>query len=359
MIKKEKTESMKQKKRSGWLFVFAFVVILGVMFLNTALKEKAISLLVPDNAGVTILETVEDSLVCVFQDGQVVVWDWNTLPQQQGDFRAVSDRAIVLDAKRLAAVTKTGKKVLTVYNLPKGQKQKDISVGWADQELWLRISPDKKTVAVVRRNNPDSQGRVLIEFLTVDIEKEILSSPATLSIASETEDVVDTAVDNNGVLYAAGFQKDAGRIAAIDLKKGVILWESVFEESKEFSSIAVSPDGNFVHAGNRDGYLYKINAESGGLIKKIQLLEEGETRAVTNDVSVLNTAFSGDGRYFVATITPRAYLLRTDTDTVIHRCSPTSNLTSKIAFSPDNQFFATSDIRASKPIKVWEKPEGK
>jgi WD40 repeat protein len=105
--------------------------------------------------------------------------------------------------------------------------------------------------------------------------------------------------------------------------------------------------------------LYKINAAAGERIKKIKLLEEGETRPITNDYSVLNLAFSGDGQYFVATITPRAYLLRSDADAVIYTCTPTSNLTSMIAFSPDNRFFATSDIRASKPIKIWPMPEEK
>ena len=93
------------------------------------------------------------------------------------------------------------------------------------------------------------------------------------------------------------------------------------------------------------------------MIKKIQLLEDGETRPVTNDYSVLNLAFSPDGTYYVATINPKAYILRADSDEIIHTFSPADRLVSKIVFSPDNQFLATSDIRAGYPVKIWPMPE--
>ena len=71
-------------KRPLRLFLIVFLLIMGVMFVSTALKEKVLLLDVPDNAGVTVLETVDGSLVCVFQNGQVVSWDWSVVPQQQG-----------------------------------------------------------------------------------------------------------------------------------------------------------------------------------------------------------------------------------------------------------------------------------
>lgn len=350
---------MSKKNKSSWLFVLVFVVILGVMFVSTALKEKVLLLDVPDNAGVTVLETVGNSLVGVFQDGQVVAWDWNTSLQQRGNFKAVSDRVIMLDSQHLAAVSKEGKKALTLYSLPSGEKQKDIAIGWQDQDIWPRISSDKQTVALIRRNAPDSKNSVLYEFLTLNVDTERTGSPVPVSIQQDTEDFVDTAVGDNGVLYAVGSQKDTGRIMAVDLEKCVALWESFFEDAKEFCSVAVSPDSSFLYAGNRDGYLYKISAATGEVLKKIQLLQDGETRPVTNDYSVLNLAFSPDGEYFVATITPRAYILRVDSEKIIHAFSPADRLVSKITFSPDNRFLATSDIRAGYPVKIWPMPEEK
>ena len=95
------------------------------------------------------------------------------------------------------------------------------------------------------------------------------------------------------------------------------------------------------------------------IIKKIQLLKDGETRAITNDTSVLNMAFSPDGKYFVTTIHPKAYFLKADSDEIFYTCSPADRLVSKIVFSPDNQSFATSDIRAGYAVKVWGMPSGK
>ena len=161
----------------------------------------------------------------------------------------------------------------------------------------------------------------------------------------------------NAVLYAAGSKQKVGRIAAIDLEKGSDLWDRTYDQMLEFCSIIVSPDNQYLLAGNRDGILYQLNTQTGEIVKKIILLEEGETRPVTNDYSVMNSAFSSDGQYFVATINPKAYLLKAGSDVIIHTCSPADRLVSKIAFSPDNQFFATSDIRQSYPIKIWPMPK--
>ena len=339
------------------LFVVVFVALVALVAVQNLMREKKVGLSVQDNAGVTVLETVGDRLVSVFQDGQTVVWDWETL-EQIGNFRVISDRAVLLDSENLAAVNTTAGKTLTLYSLPSGKKQKDLSVGREDQEAWLRISPDKKTIALIRRNPPNHKDNILFEFLTIDLEKEVLSPPATFSIDRDTEDFVEYALDNKGILYAAGNKSDAGRIVAIDLLNAAILWNIVYDDTKELCSIAMSLDKDTLYAGSRDGFLYKIHLEAGKIIKKIQLLKKGETRPITNDYSVFNLAFSPDGQYFVSTIHPKAYLLKTDSDEIFHTCSPADRLISKIVFSPDNMFFATSDIRAGYPVKVWNVQQG-
>ena len=349
----------REKKTPMKLFVVVFVALVALVAVQNLMREKKVGLSVQDNAGVTVLETVGDRLVSVFEDGRVAVWGWGDLPPQQGDFRAVSDRVIILNAEHIAAVNKTGKKVMTVYNLPDGQKQKDLSVGWEDQDIWLRISPDKKIVALIRQNASGSKGSILYEFLTLDMNKELTGSPVPLSIQPNIEEFVDYAVSNNGCLYAVGSKDDTGRIAAVDFKKGTVVWDIGFEDTKEFCSIAISPNSRILYAGNRDGFLYTVNAESGEIVKKIQLLEDGETRPITNDYSVLNLAFSGDGEILAATITPKAYLLKKDDHKIIFSAPTGAKLSSKTAFSPDSRSFATSDIRAGKPIYIHKMQEGK
>ena len=350
---------MKKKKQSIRLFLTIFVALSVLIVLQNLVLEKTVVLSVPDNDGVSWLETADNMLLAVFQDAQVVVWDWKTLsqPQEKGDFMAVSDRTIVLDSTHLAAVAKIGKKILTVYTLPSGQKAKELSVGWEDQEVWLRISSDKKTIALIRKDPVDSAGKVVYEFLTVDIEKELLGVPVSLSIQTESEDLIDYCIDENSVLYVIGAREKMGRIAAVDLVRGTILWDRTYDQTEEFCSVMALPKNECLLAGNRNGVLYKLNAKTGEIVQKIHLLEKGETRPITNDYSVLNLAFSLDGQYFVATINPKAYLLKTNSDEIIYTCTPANRLVSKIAFSPDTQFFATSDIRAGYPIKIWPMPE--
>ncbi len=349
----QKTKSKPPYKLFGGLFLLIMLIVV----INNIKKGDMVALVVPDNAGVSFLETVDSRLVCVFKGGQVASWNWNTLPQLEADFNVHTDRVVLLDANRLAAISDSRKKILSLYSLPSGEKTKDIPVGWDDQEVWPRISCDKKSIALIRKNPVDSTGKILYEFLTVDIEKEILGIPVSLSVQEKSEHFIDYAVDGKAILYAVGSKEKTGRVAAVDMEKGAILWDTTYDPALEFCSVVVSPDHQCLFAGNRDGILYKLNAETGEIIKKIILLEEGEIRPITNDYSVLNLAFSPDGQYFVATINPKVYLLKSDSDEIFHICTPAERLVSKIAFSPDNQFFATSDIRQSYPVKIWELPK--
>ena len=350
---------MKKKKKSPLFFVAVFVILAGIVMVQNLVRETGVQLSVPDNAGVSFLETVDSSLICVFQDGDVAAWNWNNLPEQQGGFSIQTDRVIVLNKNQMAAVNKQGKKLMSVYSLPSGQKQKEFSVGWDDQEVWPRVSFNKNVTVLILKNPADSAGKVIYEFLAVDIEMEVTGVPVSLNTQADSEDFVDYSVDENSILYAVGSKEEIGRVIAVDLEKGTILWDRTYDPALEFCSVMASPDNQHLLAGNRDGVLYKLNAKDGEIQKKIQLLEEGEVRQITNDYSVLNLAFSPDGRYYVATINPPAYILDAETDTVIHTFSPASKLVSKIVFSPDNRFFATSDIRASYPIKIWPMPEKK
>lgn len=346
-----------KNKPSYKLFAIFFFSLMVLVVMNNVRKNEVVFLSVSNNAGMNLLETAGKRLVAVFYDGQVVVWNWGSLTKQQADFSIQTDRAVLLDAQRLAAVNETGKKMLSVYNLLTGNKTKDISVGGDDQEVWPRVSFDKKSIVLIRRNSADIAGEVLYEFLTVDVEKELKGVPFSLILQDDGETLIDYAVKDSGIIYAVGGKGTIGRIAAMNLKTGVIVWDQAFDQTKEFCSVMVSPDNGYLLAGNRDGKLYKISAETGEILTVVQLLEPGETRPITNDFSVLNLAFSPDGQYHVATINPKVYLLETDTDEVFHTATPADRLVSRVAFSPDNQFFATSDVRQGFPIKIWPMPK--
>jgi len=346
-----------QKKKPPYkLFIAAFAVMIALSLYHSFRKTQITGLHVKDNKGVSFLETAGDSLVCIFQDGRACVWDWAEPHARQGDFQAASARAVLVDAERLASVPASGPKVLTVRSLPAGEPLKQFSVGYADQDVWPRVSFDKSAAALIRRN-PQDAGSVLYEFMTVEFNNEMTGLPASLSLNAKSESLVDFAVDPGNIVYAVGSRDKTGRIVALNLTTGAVEWDRVFENTKEFCSVTDTPDGRSLLAGSRDGALYKIDAATGEILEKIELLEPGETRVTTNDFSVLNLAFSPDGVHYAATIHPVAYLLTADTDTVIHKLSPADKLVSKVAFSPDGRFFATSDLRAGYPVKLRPMPE--
>jgi len=347
---------MKNNSKNKFPYKFfgaLFLLIISIMIIGNLLQTDVLTLQVPNNAGVSFLETVDDLLVCVFLDGQVAVWDWNTLPEQQAGFSVPSSRVILPDGQHVTAINENGKQLISVYDLLSGDKQKDITAGYADQEVWPRISFDKSALALIRRNPVNAQGDILYEFMNMDIDDDFLGLPVSVALSENVDDFIDYSIDSQNVLFAAGSSSNIGRLAAANLEIGTVLWDRTYNRCEEFCNVIVSPDNRYLLAGNRNGVLYKINAETGEIIKAIHLLEEGETRQVTNEYSVLNLAFSPDGQYYVVTINPKAYFLKAGSDDLLHVAMPANRQVSRIAFSPDNHFFATSDIRAGYPIKVW------
>ena len=67
----------KKKKSQTKLFIGVFILIVSVMIISNLRRQKVLLLAVLDNAGASLVETIEGDLVAVFQDGQVVSWDWD------------------------------------------------------------------------------------------------------------------------------------------------------------------------------------------------------------------------------------------------------------------------------------------
>ena len=214
------------------LFGILFLLVMVIAIINNIRKTDMTPLVVSDNAGVSFLETAGDSLICVFKDGQVAGWNWSGLPEQQANFSVRTNRVVLLDANRLAAVNETGKKILSVYSLPAGEKTKDISVGWDDQDVWPRTSFDKHVVALIRKNPANLAGNVLYEFLTIDIEKELTGIPVSLSIQADSDDFIDfAALMKMPFFMRRAVNKRVGRIAASRFgKRGELFGIATYEE---------------------------------------------------------------------------------------------------------------------------------
>ena len=346
---------MKSTKKSPILFFLCiFLLLIAWVVVQNLIQQRRNLLLVPQNKGMAHLQTVNGSLIAVFQDGQTCLWDWSNLNRPFRQFKMPSDRAVILADKRVGTVTKTGKKLFVLYNLIDGNKFREIRVGSVDEDVQAAISPNRKIILVARKIPTAIDRFFNYEFMTLDLEEELLSPPVGISITESTESIVDFTITDDRQVLSAGMTTDKGRLLLLDMNSGRVFWNRTYDNTKEFCSVAIIPDHSTAYAGSRDGCLYKVDLTNGDLIAKIPLLREGETREVTNDISVLNLSTDSKGQYVAATITPVSYIIDTRSDTLYHRWSTAHKLSSKIAFSPDNKYVATSDIRAGWPIDIWE-----
>lgn len=344
----------KTQKNSGWKIFLAGFLIMVILMVASALRgKKGQALEVRDNKGMARMQTVEGEIVSVFQDGLVSVWDWSDLAKPPRQFRVPSDRAVFLDGDRLGAIAKTPASTLfAVYDLRTGQKQQEVRVGGAADDVWPAVSPDGQMILIARKIA--AAGRLDFEFMTLDLADELLGIPVVVSAAEPAESIVDFAVTDEGLVLAAGIREERGRLLALDLRSGQTRWDRAYDGTREFCSLVVVPGNAAVYAGNRNGQLYKVDAQSGEMQAEIALLQEGETRPITNDVSVLNLSMDDAGQYVAATITPVSYLVDTQTNAVAYRWHTAHRLSSKIAFSPDLRYVATSDLRAGWPVDLWD-----
>lgn len=337
-------------------FIFFFLAIIAVsvgMFLIEWNKRRVPSLVVSENRGIGEIFTVDGRLVTVFLDGLTCAWDWRPPHGKLAEFRIGSGRAIPLRGAHLGAVTRMGDRhLLSIYDLDAARKVKDLTIGWEDQDVHVRISNDRGVPVAIRRN-PERNGRIEYELLIVDVEAEILRPAILQSIEADIQTFRDFAVSDKGVLYVAGADGGNARLLAMDLNTGQTLWEKIWTDADELTSVALTIDGRTVWAGDHSANLLSVDAEDGRRLSYFSLLLSGETRPANNDYKVLNLTPAPDGRQMGCTIAPIVYVLDIETEQLRFRHNPRQKVTSRVAFSPDSKKIATTSLRADGEIRIW------
>lgn len=337
----------------SWLFAIVFLVILGIVILNRVLSPAQAQIYVTDFGGAGELLTQGQNLIAVFQDGKIAAWDWiNPSPQPLWTLSA-SDRFVMLDDQRGAAVSKTGRKIFTVYNVKTGEKISEVPVGWEDQDMWLLQSPDKKNL-VLACVNPDKDGRTLYEFMFMDPAKKQPDMPFSIDVLTAQKRLIAFAVSNDKKVLAAGSAGKHGWLTVINLDKGKVLLEKEYEQADEFISAAFTPNESLAFLTNRNGSVYGIDTTSGQVKSTYTVLEPGQKNPVTNETSSQNITVSEDGKYVAAVVINVVHVWEIQTGNHIFEQRTGHMLTGPLAFSSDSLLIASSDIRAGRVIKIWK-----
>ncbi len=346
--------SKNQNRTPLYLFGIGFLVILGLFIAKRLMSAGGVSWYLPDNSGSSRLLAGDSSLVAVFTDGAAAAWDWKSpSPQPLWQFAAPSDRLVMLDDSRLAAVTKTGKKSFSIYNVKQNQKLFEASVGWEDQDIWLLQSPSRGVLALACIN-PDKAGQVLYELMTIDPADARRSFPVSIDLAAADKRCIAFAVSDKKQLLAAGSSGKQGLIFIADLEQGKIILEKQYPDTLEFTSAAFTPDGSRVFLTNRNGSVYGMDAASGEIQSTYTVLRPGEKNPVTNETRSDGITISADGSYVAAVVINVVHIWDIQTGEHVFQCSPGHKLTGAIALSPDGSLLATSDIRASGAVRLFQ-----
>jgi WD40 repeat protein len=344
----------KKPKFPLWLFAVIFVIASLVPIITQRLSPARASLSISDKAGTSSLITQGQNLVAVYQNGKVAAWDWNSPSQPVWQFSADSDRLVMLDDTRAAAVTKTGRKTLIVYDVKLGKKLSESPVGWEDQDVWLCQSPDKKVLALVRIN-PDKDGHTFYEIMTFNSEKNSPDFPASVDVLTTEKRLVAFAISIDKKILAVGSMGKKGFLIKIDLIKGNVVFEKEYQQADEFTSVVFTQDGTQAYLTNRNGFVYGIDAISGEIKSSYMVLKPDEKNVVTNDRSSQNIAISANGQFIAAVmIEHKVAVWDIQTGKPVFQRNPDHKLAGSIALSQDGLLLASSDKQAIGVIRIWQ-----
>ncbi len=335
------------------LFAILLVLVSLIPIISNHFKPVKAKLVVKDNTGSSVLLSQGLNLVAVFTDGTAVAWDWSAPAQPLWQCSVGTDRLVLLNESTLAGATKTGRKQFIVYDAKNGIKTSEVSVGWEDQSLWPIQSPDGKQLALARVN-PDKDGRTLYEFMVLDPARNAPGLPVSLDVSTMEKRFVDFALSNDQKLLAVGNSSKQGFLVLVDLMQGKVVFEKEYPDSQEFTSVAFTPDGVVAYLTNRDGSVYQINHADGQIKSVYTVLKEGQRNPVTNETSSQNITISADGRYVAAVVINQVYVWEIQTGKIVFKYQPGHKLTGAIVLSQDGSLLATSDIRASGSVHIWQ-----
>jgi len=340
--------NQKTKKKSGVLFfLLCFLAIVIVMFIANRKTVLVNEIKLSFNNGIINLSTSRNFLVAASLDNKIYVCDWNNLSQEPKVGITKSPQAILLDKDFVVSLQKNPKAVVAI-SLKESKKLKEISLASDKEPEYLAENLKNNTVVVLIAETSEQQPIVThYELLSIELETKRVSTIAIEKLNDGKLQAV--AVSNNGDFAAiVGEKNKLGWMALIKLKQKQKLWEKTLPESTPFLSVAFSPENEFIYAGDSSSTLYKLDY-SGKVINRLR----PPTAKKQSNAPVQNIAISSDGRFVAANFADNVNVWERESGKNIFSRHPGHKITSGVAFSPDGQLLATSDMRQGGTIRIW------
>jgi WD40 repeat protein len=326
------------------LLVIALVQGL-VLYINQK-KHDRIVLKIPNNQGIEELWTKDNQLIASEMGRGFHLFDWSNLQAARRDLPAVFYPSILLPDERILSVK--DKRGLVLENSP----GRTLWLPLQGQPAEILLVSDSTCSTIVSACQYLSEQTAEYRFQKVDLTQEILLPIAELSGGRDfliRRLCVSEAQDK---LILAGTKNQKAYLARIDIPAGRVVWEKIYPEEMEFYSICFLESRTLIFTGSRDGNVSQIDAADGRLLKTLNLVppRPGQTKLRT----IQRVVLSPDQKTLAASCDPSFFLVDVETWTLRKKQGVSHKIISGVAFSPDGRYLATSDIRGSGIIEIFD-----
>jgi len=349
-------DKVKNKKPPAFLFIVGFVVVILIMIVANQ-EDSLMKIDLPRNEGIRVLSTYENFLYAVSSDGKIFVWDWGELSKKPRTGSVTSEYAVLVGPDKVASLRRSGRQAVVVTDVNGGIRFKEISIDSGNKsESYLCANHSHNVLAVVQRSLKNSENvEVSYKFMIIDIEPGRVAKAMTITEKAADSWLTNFAVSDDG-RFIAGVGEEDGHawIVLVDMEQKQTMWTKTLLQLKAFGSVMFSLDNKTIYSGGSDGAVYIFQVSEGKLLD--QFWFKGEAAIPHETISVRHMTISPDGSLLAYIYGFKMYVFDCKTKRQIHSQGTGHKLPGPLAFSPDSNLIATSDLRQGGKIRIWPKP---
>lgn len=333
------------KNRIFQIIVLVTIIQTGLLCLRQSRQDRIV-LKIPNNKGIEDLWTRGNQLIAAEMGCGFRLFDWDNLQAPRRELAAAYSPALLLPDERVLSVK--DKRGLVLENSP-------------GRTLWIPLQ-DRPAETLLVSDSACSTFVLACQYLDdqtstyrlqkVDINQEILLSIAELRGGRDFLLRRLSIAETQDKLIAAGTKDQKAYLSLIDISSGRVVWEKIYPEEMEFYSVCFLENPPLIFVGSRDGSVSRIDAADGRLLKTLNLVppQPGQTKLRT----IQRVVLSPDCKILAVSCDPSFFLVDVQTWTLLRKQGVSHKIISGVAFSPDGRYLATSDIRASGIIEIFD-----
>ena len=337
-------------------FKFFLVIIIIIMFLTVIvdLSSNEKNLNIPGNAGILDLSTCDNYLVALTKDNHVHLWDWMELPDAPDKSGAASTPAVVLDSEQIVQYEPDAYNALVIKKIDTNNKVAEYPLSPDYRLIHISAARDHSILAALLAHTSNTNDDASNVYQLVTIRPVTEQYRSIINIGSDTSDYrlkQCTISDDGRWGIVLGARQDQGVIIVIDILQKHIVQEIVIPETTVIDHAVFKPEGNWFFAGGDDLVLYKIQTDTGEIIRRIPV-DENITGAASQ-TAFRDIAVSPDGKMVAAiTTTYKGGVWDCTSGANIIKSIFKKEVATTICFSPDSRLLAIGPLQDGGHISI-------